>query len=84
MRILFYYFVGCVISFMLTYIILRIRQVSLSKTDIIKILLYSLFSWYWIWLMLYPALLEKIDRYYLKRKVRNEQRNKIQRQRRRH
>jgi len=77
MRILFYYFVGCVISFMLTYIILRIRQVSLSKTDIIKILLYSLFSWYWIWLMLYPALLEKIDRYYLKRKVRNEQRDKI-------
>lgn len=77
MRIRFYYFVGCVISFMLTYIILRIRQVSLSKTDIIKILLYSLFSWYWIWLMLYPALLEKIDRYYLKRKVRNEQRDKI-------
>lgn len=77
MRILFYYFVGCVISFMLAYIILRIRQVSLSKTDIIKILLYSLFSWYWIWLMLYPALLEKIDRYYLKRKVRNEQRDKI-------
>lgn len=77
MRILFYYFVGCVISVMLTYIITRIRRFPLSKTDIIKILLYSLFSWYWIWLMLYPALLEKIDRYYLKRKVRNEQRDKI-------
>lgn len=76
MKILFYYFVGCVISFMLTYIILRIRQVSLSKTDIIKILLYSLFSWYWIWLMLYPALLEKIDRYYLiRKKIRDENNN---------
>lgn len=77
MKILFYYFVGYVISVILTYIITRIRRFPLSKTDIIKILLYSLFSWYWIWLMLYPALLEKIDRYYLKRKVRNEQRDKI-------
>lgn len=76
MRILFYYFVGYVISVILTYIITRIRRFPLSKTDIIKILLYSLFSWYWIWLMLYPALLEKIDRYYLiRKKIRDENNN---------
>lgn len=69
MKILLFYLVGYVISIILMSYIIRERQIYTISSEILKIPFHALFSWFLVFWIVGPKILEKMDKYYFKIKI---------------
>lgn len=59
MKILLFYLVGYVISIILMSYIIRKRQIYTTSSEILKIPFHALFSWFLVFCIVGPKILEK-------------------------
>lgn len=69
MKILLFYLAGYVISIILMSYIIRKRQIYTTSSQILKIPFHALFSWFLVFWIVAPKILEKMDKYYFKIKI---------------